>query len=247
MKQALADERERAAANSTLLSVLRRMASPLRHDLAGAVLIPSLRLQMLRRQLGTTVPEPERLQAMVDEVIVALDALRKVQAGACGWLEQRDDTPVLLSDALAMALATFNLPFSARGMRIDNRGASAPQSSSLSYPAQPLHLLLHASCFLALDHAPATSILVVDCTAEAGGARVRWHFEAEQAAADEERLDADFPLAGIDATGERLTPVGVAALCRTFGARFESDCAQVPVLGTLYLPPVLNTLLEPPR
>ena len=59
MKQALADERERAAANSTLLSVLRRMASPLRHDLAGAVLIPSLRLQMLRRQLGTTAPEPE--------------------------------------------------------------------------------------------------------------------------------------------------------------------------------------------
>lgn len=239
MKQALADERERAAANSTLLSVLRRMASPLRHDLAGAVLIPSLRLQMLRRQLGTTAPEPERLQAMVDEVIVALDALRKVQTGACGWLEQRDDTPVLLSDALAMALATFNLPFSARGMRIDNRGANASQSS-LAYPAQPLRLLLHASLFLALDHAPAASILVVDCTAEAGGARLHWHFEAEQAVADEQRLDADVPLAGIDAAGERLTAVGMAALCRTFGARFESDPTQTSVLGTLYLPPEIG-------
>ena len=250
MKQALADERERAAANSTLLSVLRRMASPLRHDLAGAVLIPSLRLQMLRRQLGTTAPEPERLQAMVDEVIVALDALRKVQAGACGWLEQRDDTPVLLSDALAMALATFNLPFSARGMRIDNRGASAPQSSSLSYPAQPLHLLLHAGFFLALDQAPAASTLLVSCAADAGGARVSWHFEADQAVTDGARLSADFPPEGIETAGERLTPSGVAALCRTFGARFESDSAQAPaqalVLGTLYLPAVFNILAEAP-
>lgn len=248
MKQALADERERAAANSTLLSVLRRMASPLRHDLAGAVLIPSLRLQMLRRQLGTTVPEPERLQAMVDEVIVALDAVRKAQIGACGWLEQRDDTPVPLADALAAAMATFSLPFSTCGIGLENRGASASQS--LSYPAQPLQLLLHAGFFLALDQAPAASTLLISCAADAGGARVSWHFEADQAVTDGARLSADFPPEGIETAGERLTPSGVAALCRTFGARFESDSAQAPaqalVLGTLYLPAVFNILAEAP-
>jgi len=74
MKQAQAGEHERAAANATLLAVMRRMASPLRHDLAGALLIPSLRLQMLRRQLGAATLARERLQAMVDEVIAALDA-----------------------------------------------------------------------------------------------------------------------------------------------------------------------------
>ena len=248
MKQVLVGEHERAVANSTLLSVMRRMASPLRHDLAGAVLIPFLRLQMLRRQLGAAAPDHERLQAKVDEVIVALDAVRKAQIGACGWLEQRDDTPVPLADALAAAMATFSLPFSTCGIGLENRGASA--SPSLSYPAQPLQLLLHAGFFLALDQAPAASTLLVSCAADAGGARVSWHFEADQAVTDGARLSADFPPEGIETAGERLTPSGVAALCRTFGARFESDSAQAPaqalVLGTLYLPAVFNILAEAP-
>lgn len=180
MKQAQAGEHERAAANATLLAVMRRMASPLRHDLAGALLIPSLRLQMLRRQLGAATLARERLQAMVDEVIAALDAVRKTQVEACGWLEQSDDTPVALDGALAAAMATFNLFFSARGIGLELRDSGAPQS--LSYPAQALRLLLHAGFFLALDHAPGASTLVVECTADAGGARLSWHFEADKAA-----------------------------------------------------------------
>ena len=128
MKQVLAGEHERAVANSTLLSVMRRMASPLRHDLAGAVLIPFLRLQMLRRQLGAAAPDHERLQAKVDEVIVALDAVRKAQIGACGWLEQRDDTPVLLADVLAAAMAT--LPVSLRLPIFSMRSISKRASSA---------------------------------------------------------------------------------------------------------------------
>ena len=88
MKQAQAGEHERAAANATLLAVMRRMASPLRHDLAGALLIPSLRLQMLRRQLGAATLARERLQAMVDEVIAANPAqVEKARANPklAGW------------------------------------------------------------------------------------------------------------------------------------------------------------------
>lgn len=252
MKPGLTGADERAVVNSTLLSVMRRMASPLRHDLAGAVLIPSLRLQMLRRQLGAAAPEPERLQATVDEVIAALDAVRKVQIEVCGWLEQRDDTPVLLVDALAAALASFNLPFSARGIGLENRDAVAPRAQPLFYPAQPLLLLLHAGFFLALDQAPAASTLLVSCAADAGGARVSWHFEVDQAVTDEERrLDTDLPPADVETAGERLTSSGVAALCRTFGARFESGSAHASaqglVLGSLYLPAVFNILVETPR
>lgn len=243
---------KQAAANSTLLTVMRRMASPLRHDLAGAVLIPSLRLQMLRRQLGGAAPNHERLQAMVDEVIVALDAVRKAQIGVCGWLEQRDDTPILLVDALAAAMTSFNLPFSARGIRLENRSAVALQSQSLAYPAQPLLLLLHAGFIFVLDQASAASTLVVSCAADADGARVSWHFEADQAAMDEEgRLDTDIPPGGVEPACERLTPCGMAALCSTFGARFESDSAHAPAqtlaLGSLYLPAVLNILVEAPQ
>ena len=250
MKQTMTGEGERAAADATLLSVMRRMASPLRHDLAGAVLIPALRLQMLRRQLGGAAPDHERLQATVDEVIAALDAVRKAQTGVCGWLEQRDDTPVPLGDALAAAMASFNLPFSARGMRLESRDASALQA--LSYPAQPLLLLLHAGFFLALDHACAATMLVVSCAADARGARVCWHFEADQTAADEEgRLATGTASGGIETACERLTPSGMAALCSTFGARFESGSAHAPaqasVLGSLYLPAVLNILVEAPQ
>ena len=236
MKQAQTGEHERAAANATLLAVMRRMASPLRHDLAGALLIPSLRLQMLRRQLGAATLARERLQAMVDEVIAALDAVRKTQVEACGWLEQSDDTPVALDGALAAVMATFNLFFSARGIGLELRDSGAPQS--LSYPAQALRLLLHAGFFLALDHAPRASTLVVECTANAGGARLSWHFEADKAA--EGGPHADGPHADIETARDRLTPSGVAALCRIFGARFESDSAHATALGTLALPAALG-------
>lgn len=246
MKHALNSAKQQAKADSTLLAVLRRMASPLRHDLAGALLVPSMRLQMLRRKLGAGMPDCASLQATVDEVLVALDAVRRAQIGALGWFEQRDATPVSLADALVNAAATFNLPFSACGIRIESRVATA--TKSLSYVAQPLHLLLHAGFFLALDHAPEAGTLVVECLEggggevgrDLGGASVHWRFEAEPVDEGQSGSGAGLPAIGIETQWERLTPSGVAALCGTLGALFEPGVRPRPAVGTLHLPTVLS-------
>ena len=57
-----------ALADATLLAVLRRAASPLRHDMAGALLVPRMRLQMLRRRAGTGALAGAELQAGVDAI-----------------------------------------------------------------------------------------------------------------------------------------------------------------------------------
>lgn len=208
-----------ARADATLLAVLRRAASPLRHDMAGAVLVPRMRLQMLRRQVRGGALAADALQARIDEVIAALDAVSAAQRAAMGWFEQHDDDTLALGDALAHITSTLGLSAGERGLRIDWRGGAAV---TLRLPAQPLAPLLYAGFFHALDHAPGGSVLAVTCDGAGEGACVEWRYqpqvgdEGESAAPPAEaRLDSD----------------GVAALCARFGARFESS----PVGATLTL------------
>jgi len=218
------DDAERAAADATLLAILRRMASPLRHELASALLIPRMRLQILRRQLQAEMTDPQRTLASVDDVLSALDALRAAQTATLGWLEQRDDTSLGLADALSAVGSSFGLPFSERGIPIECRSGDAIDSAC--YPAQPLKLLLQAGFMLALDQAPPSGRLVVDRMADGQGAWVQWRFEAI-GPSEAPRLAEGNAVPDCD----RLTPAGVAALCRSFGARFEPQ----PAAGTLHL------------
>jgi signal transduction histidine kinase len=224
VSSAVSGDAERAAADATLVAILRRMASPLRHDLAGALLVPRMRLQMLRRQMQGNAPDAQRLLGSVDDALSALDALRTVQIATAGWLEQRDDAPLRLGDALSAGVSSFGLPFSERGIPIEQRSGDA--IGSACYTAQPLKLLLQAGFLLALDQAPPSGRLVVDCAADGQGARVQWRFEAN------DRGGATALAAGCSVPDrDRLTPAGVAALCRRFAARFEPD----PAVGTLHL------------
>ena len=78
----------------------------------------------------------------------------------------------------------------------------------------------------ALDQAPPSGRLVVDCAADGQGAWVQWRFEAN------DRGGATALAAGCSVPDrDRLTPAGVDALCRRFAARFEPD----PAVGTLHL------------
>lgn len=90
-----------ARADATLLAVLRRAASPLRHDMAGTVLVPKLHLQMLRRQARSGALAADALQTRIDEVIAALDAVNAAQRAVMAWFEQHDDNTLALGDALA--------------------------------------------------------------------------------------------------------------------------------------------------
>lgn len=218
------DDAAQAAADTTLLAILRRMASPLRHDLAGALLIPRMRLQMMRRQLQGDAPDPGRMLGAVDEVLSALDALRAAQISTIGWIEQQEEMSLRLGDALSAAVSSFGLSFSERGIPIEQLGSDA--SGSACYPAQPLRLLLQAGFLLALDQAPPSGRLVVGCAADGDGVRVQWRFEAGDASET-----AGLSEAGLVPDRDRLSPDGVTALCRRFDARFEPQFAA----GTLHL------------
>lgn len=239
-----------ALADATLLAVLRRAASPLRHDMAGALLVPRMRLQMLRRRAGTGALAGAELQAGVDEAIAALDAVRAAQRTAMAWFEQHDEHMLALGDALAHAASALGLAAGERDVRIDWRGGSA---SALAMPAQPLGLMLYAGFFHALDHAPSGASIVVACgmeeietarvgahgaglanaSAAAPGVCVAWRYEAECAPADP---PAEGDAAGGDAVGgdaagaaaiaiPPLRAEAVAALCARHGARFEATAA----------------------
>jgi len=224
------DDAAQAAADTTLLAILRRMASPLRHDLAGALLIPRMRLQMMRRQLQGDAPDPGRMLGAVDEVLSALDALRAVQISTIGWIEQQEEMSLRLGDALSAAVSSFGLSFSERGIPIEQLGSDA--TGSACYPAQPLRLLLQAGFLLALDQAPPSGRLVVECAADGDGVRVQWRFEVGDASET-----AGLSEAGLVPDRDRLSPDGVTALCRRFDARFEPQFAA----GTLHLaaPPAI--------
>lgn len=198
-----------ARADATLLAVLRRAASPLRHDMAGAVLVPRMRLQMLRRQVRGGVLAADALQARIDEVIAALDAVSAAQRAAMAWFEQHDDNALALGDALAHITSTLGLAAGERGLRIDWRGGSA---ATLRLPAQPLAPLLYAGCFHALDHAPGGSVLAVVCERAGEGACVDWRYESPL---------GDEGESAVPPVEARLDSDGVAALCARFGARFE--------------------------
>jgi hypothetical protein len=237
-----------ALADATLLAVLRRAASPLRHDLAGALLVPRMRLQMLRRRAGSGALAGAELQAGMDEAIAALDAVRAAQRSALAWFEQHDAHTLALGDALAHAASALGLAAGERGLRIDWRGGSA---SALALPAQPLGLMLYAGFFHVLDHAPSGALIVLACgvdeadAAQAGarraaaanasavqaGACVTWRYELDGARSGEPAAAAP---AGVVAgavpalRGEGVAALcaeGVAALCARHGARFEAAAA----------------------
>lgn len=207
-----------ARADATLLAVLRRAASPLRHDMAGAVLVPRMRLQMLRRQVRGGVLAADALQARIDEVIGALDAVSAAQRAAMAWFEQHDDNTLALGDALAHIASTLGLSAGERGLRIDWRGGAA---APLRLPAQPLAPLLFAGFFHALDHAPGSSVLAVACDRAGEGACVEWRYESHAVA------DGESAAPPAEA---RLDSDGVAALCARFGARFESSAAGATLI-----------------
>ncbi len=204
----------RALADATLLAVQRRVASPLRHEMAGALLVPRMRLQMLRRQARAGAPAADVWQAKIDEVIAALDEVQCAQRSAMAWFEQKDEGALALGDALAQVASALGLAAGERGLRIDWRGGSGAQAS---HPAQPLGLMLYAGFFHVLDHAPAGSTVAVDCVATATDADVRWRFEPEAASGG-----AGSPPPPAADPAEVLEGDGVSALCARYGARFAS-------------------------
>lgn len=236
--------RDSALADATLLAVLRRAASPLRHDLAGALLVPRMRLQMLRRRAGSGALAGAELQAGMDEAIAALDAVRAAQRSALAWFEQHDAHTLALGDALAHAASALGLAAGERGLRIDWRidwrGGSA---SALALPAQPLGLMLYAGFFHVLDHAPSGALIMLACgvdeadaaqadacraaaanaSAAQAGACVTWRYELDGARSGEPAAAA--PAGVVAGAVPALRGEGVAALCARHGARFEADAA----------------------
>ena len=206
---------KRALADATLLAVQRRAASPLRHEMAGALLVPRMRLQMLRRQTRAGAPAADVLQAKIDEVIAALDEVQRAQRSAMAWFEQADEETLALGDALAQIASALGLAAGERGLRIEWRGGAAAQAS---HPAQPLGLMLYAGFFHALDHAPAGSTVAVDCVATTTGAEVRWRFEPEAAP-----MGSGSPPPPAAEPAQMLAGDGVSALCARHGARFATQ------------------------
>lgn len=205
-----------ALADATLLRVLARMASPLRHDLAGALLVPQMQLQMLRRKLGRPGADPVHAIAAIDDVLLRLQDLRAVQLAAVSWLSGHDDRRLALEDAVAKAAADFALPFSARGSEV----VCTMVATGKCYAAQPLLLLVHAAfCAVLDDEASASARIEVECSATDDGVAVQWR--ATPATTD---LVPESP-ESTEATPVHLvlSVAGVAALCARWGARFSAE------------------------
>lgn len=208
-----ADAGEAALADATLLRVLARIASPLRHDLAGALLVPQMQLQMLRRKLRKADLDCGAAAAAIDEVLLRIDEVRAMQLAALNWLTRQDERRLLPAEVVAKATADFALAFAARGSEVH---CSAPGSGA-SCAAQPLLLLVHAGFCAVLDDAASASARVeVRCTGTGSAIQVDWLRSAGTGIARE--------AAGAAAHGA-VSTAGVAALCARHGARFAATAS----------------------
>lgn len=201
---------ERAAARA-LLRVLRRVASPVRHDLAGGLLLPQIQLQILRRRLQEPGATMETAIAGIDHALLCLHKLRSLHQYSVSWFALYDETPLGVDEAVRKAAAGFALPFSAKGVNVScELLAPGPR-----YTAQPLHLLVHACFYAVLDSELAPGVLDVACHQAANGARLEWRLNTE-ARADRPEKNVD----ALVAPALRLDLADVQALCAGYGCRF---------------------------
>lgn len=207
----------RALADAALLRVLERMASPLRHELAGGLLVPQMQLQMLRRKLTrASADDSSSAAAAIDDILRQLQELRALHEATVAWLSLHDTRPLALAGELGKVTAAFALPFGAREIGLHCEA----HACDLVFPAQPMLLLLHAGFWAVLDALPARECAIrVGCRREGQGALVEW------------RLSSAATATGLASppTGAALTIADVAALCARFGARFGAglDCWQL--------------------
>lgn len=201
-----------ALANDTLLRVLARMASPLRHDLAGGLLVPQMQLQMLRRKLGKPGAEVAVALGAIDDILLRLQDMRALHETVAAWLSLRDTRELALDDAVVKAAADFALPFADRNSEL----VCAELPAQRYLPAQPTLLLVHAVfCAVADDPAGHAAVVTVRGGDTAGTAWVEWQCRPR---ADAEALP---PREEADA----VSSAGLVALCARFGARAQVQSA----------------------
>lgn len=202
---------ERAAARA-LSRVLRRVASPVRHELAGGLLLPQVQLQILRRRLQAPGATMEKAIAGIDHALLCLLRMRSLHQYCVSWFALHDETPLGVDEAVRKAAAGFALPFSAKGVNVScDLPIPGPR-----YAAQPLHLLVHACFYAVLDSELAPGVLEVACRRGANGATLEWRLNTK-ARVDRPDEDAEAPIA----PALRLDLADVQALCAGYGCRFS--------------------------
>lgn len=200
-----------AAADRASLRVLRRMASHIRHDLAGAMLLPQTQLQMLQRRLQKPGATLDTAISGIDEALIRFHELKDVHRYSASFLALHDSTPAAVDEVLRKVATSFGLLFSFNGVNVN----CSVLVTELTYPAQPLHLLVNACFFAILDSKPSPGVLHVACSPMADSVTLEWRLES----------DSDAP--GIGTPADMMTDpellldtADVKVLCARYGCRF---------------------------
>ena len=194
--------------------VMARIASPLRHELAGALLVPQMQLQMLQSRLAAAEDplDATELAASVAEVLDSLEALRTLHQKIIGWLLGEEARPRALDDCVRKLLSVLTLPFAVSGLELSLAEDDDTPLSTLIYPAQPLSLMVVAAFFAVQDALTEVRGRVRVAAGDDGGAGwVEWRFEAS---------DEVPPVLDRVAPEVRLDVEGLAALATRHGMRF---------------------------
>ena len=195
--------------------VMARIASPLRHELAGALLVPQMQLQMLQGRLATGGKlDAAELSASVAEVLESLEALRTLHQKIIGWLLGEEATPRSLDDCVRKLLSVLTLPFAVSGLELALADDDDTPLSTLVYPAQPLSLMVVAAFFAVQDALTEARGRVRVAAGDDGGAGwVEWRFAVS---------DEVPPVLDRVAAEVRLDVEGLAALATRHGMRFSA-------------------------
>lgn len=206
-----------AAADRASLRVLRRMASHVRHDLAGAMLVPQTQLQLLQRRLQKPGATLETAIAGIDEALIRFYELKDVHRYSASWLALHDSTPAAVDEVLRKVATGFGLHFSFNGVSV-NCCVLVP---GLTYPAQPLHLLVNACFFAILDSGLSPGVLDVACGSGANGVTLEW------------RLETNPDAHGIEAPADMMTDpellldtADLQVLCARYGCRVVPEAGR---------------------
>ena len=196
--------------------VMARIASPLRHELAGALLVPQMQLQMLQGRLATADGplDAAALSVSVAEVLDSFEALRTLHQKIIGWLLGEEATPRSLDDCVRKLLSVLTLPFAVSGLELSLEQDDETPLSTLVYPAQPLSLMVVAAFFAVQDAlTEARGRVRVAVGDDDGAGWVEWHFVAS---------DEVPPVLDRVAAEVRLDVEGLAALATRHGMRFSA-------------------------
>lgn len=143
-------------------AIFQRVASSIRHDVAGRLHPLTLMADVIHHQLAPAAPDIEALRRNAGILQAQIKKEAPALTRMATWIEPREDAVIFLDEGVKECLALLAVDFGLCGVRLDNR-VDAP---GISVRARVLNLVLTAAMLAALDAAEQPCEFIVEASAD---------------------------------------------------------------------------------